>query len=730
MFEKLFNILKQKENNNVKIILTTPSDDITAALIKEIAAGTLGEGFITTDKQLTWGDLTASSQTALLEKTVIFQGREVALNQLTSAEAMTKSFPVAHLLQKKELTIGEDPVLSSSSGYNKKYYMNRTINQNIVIKQDITRDKKLNKFSDLLASTEEQFKQLCQQNPMSNVHWLVEDKSGELVWNQSQGNFQTLRKYIDDEKSQSYSPSYSENIMQRENHHRFMLVADTAGMGKTTLLTHLSEQIKEKFPTHWLVRIYLNYYTKLFEEQKGKEIDKAWVIEFVSNKVLKLERNLEKELFKKSFEGNGVNKLVVMLNGFDEICPNYKETVIDMMQILKQTSLEQLWVTTRPHLKDDLEDILQQISYTLQPFSEGEQVQFLEKFWTKHLDLEVKDQRGLKRLRIYAKALIRKLAQSISDKDRAFTGIPLQTRMIAEDFGEEFRAFYWSKESDPELPQKLDLLGLYKTFVDRKYDIYYGVKATQTAGKVAAEDARDRDRKFIKKQHQLLALEALLPEDILTFLQINDMSELNDEQLARIGIAQRNKEGKPHFIHRTFAEFHVAEFLINELQRKTKSKQTVQKFLLNKGLLQPEYRVIRAFLDGFLGESTLSAEVVEDYGKELHEQWKAIKGQGPLIGVTTALFQAASEDNANIIGFIVDSLKSAGCFNTVTEMMLAKNDKGRNISYIAGANDSLRALDKIWEWVKEVAPTPESSLRLSHNRKRKHPGSSPQKEGT
>ena len=82
-------------------------------------------------------------------------------------------------------------------------------------------------------------------------------------------------------------------------------------------------------------------------------------------------------MFKKCFEGNEINKVVVMVDGFDEISPNYKETVIEMLQVLKQTtSLQQLWVTTRPHLRAELEDNLQQLSYTLQLLSEERQFEF------------------------------------------------------------------------------------------------------------------------------------------------------------------------------------------------------------------------------------------------------------------------------------------------------------------------------------------------------------------
>jgi hypothetical protein len=357
-----------------------------------------------------------------------------------------------------------------------------------------------------------------------------------------------------------------------------------------------------------------------------------------------------------------------------------------------------------------LEDILQQISYALQPFSEFDQVKFLEKFWTENLYLRVTN----KKVNLYAQTLIRKLAQSISDKDRAFTGIPLQTHVIAEAFEEEFRLFYVSEKSEPELPQKLDLLGLYRSFVDKKYDMYYEVRSTSTAGKMAAEDERERDRKFVKEQHQLLALE-YLTEDLLTALQIDDKSELKDETLAGIGIAHRSKDGKPHFIHRTFAEFHVAEFLIKQLQKKTERHKKVQNFLLNEVLLKPDYRVIRTFLDGLLGQSAPSAEVLKDYGKKLDEQWNTREAHRPPTSVNTALFQTASEDNVNIIGFIVDSLKSAGCFNTLKEIVLAKNNQGRNALYMAGENGSLQELKRIWEWVKEMVTAPGSSLPLAQN---------------
>ena len=63
------------------------------------------------------------------------------------------------------------------------------------------------------------------------------------------------------------------------------------------------------------------------------------------------------------------------------------------------------------------------------------------------------------RLQIYTKALIRKLEQAIRDKDKEFTGISLQNRMLAEAFAEDFVSFYLLDKSHPEFQHKLDLLG-------------------------------------------------------------------------------------------------------------------------------------------------------------------------------------------------------------------------------------------------------------------------------
>ena len=102
------------------------------------------------------------------------------------------------------------------------------------------------------------------------------------MWQHSKRNLNGLRKYIDPKKSHSYAPGDLDEILQQAKNHNITLIADTAGMGKSTVVTSLSKIINQKYPAYWLVRINFKDYTELFTDQKGKKMDKGWVLNFAS----------------------------------------------------------------------------------------------------------------------------------------------------------------------------------------------------------------------------------------------------------------------------------------------------------------------------------------------------------------------------------------------------------------------------------------------------------------
>jgi len=601
VIRKIFDTIKHKPN--IKIIFTTRSGSSTITFLRHMGRGILGKGFEGRVEHLTWSDLTSSSQEKLLEKSVKFQGATISLNELMSTESPAAKFlPLGALREEKKLVIA-DPV-PNSNGYNESYYIGRTLRHQKAIKQDIFNDSDVRHSHVYLASTAEEYTKLCQLHPNSNIHWVQKDKSGKLVWQQSQGSLETLRRYIDTESSHTYTADDLVKLLEQAQHQRVMLISDAAGMGKSTVLTHLSKQIKQKFPAKWVVRIDLNDHTDALNALTQEEISKEKAIEFILEKVLKLKPGLELELLKQCCEQKQKVRIVIMLDGVDEISPFYKETVIDLVQGLRQTAVDQLWITTRPHLRNELEDKLQQLSYTLELFSEDNQVEFLRKFWSlkdwfTEMDNEEKEE-CKEKLEIYAKQLIKKLSISISDIDRQFTGIPLQTRMLAEAFEEEVKTFCQSSESMSELKFSLELLDLYGRFIERKYDIYQEEKHRVPVNNAVEIEQRERDFKVMIKDHQLLALKVLFTEEQVALIESKSDCTFSIEQLTRIGIVQVGHDGKLHFIHRTFAEYFVAYCLVNCLTSGKKNSERVLDFILKDIFLELKYEVITVFMDGLL----------------------------------------------------------------------------------------------------------------------------------
>jgi hypothetical protein len=163
IFEGLFNTLRQKPS--VKVILTTQSEDDTVTFLEDVAEETLSNGFVTREEHLNWSDLTLSLHEKLLENTVNFQGSEIALNQLISPNSpVTNLLPLADLLRRHHIKIGKGPVAHSKcDSYDERYYIERKFHHKVIIKQDVLNDNREQKFRDVLASTEQEFKQLCQR---------------------------------------------------------------------------------------------------------------------------------------------------------------------------------------------------------------------------------------------------------------------------------------------------------------------------------------------------------------------------------------------------------------------------------------------------------------------------------------------------------------------------------------------------------------------------------------
>ncbi|CAG9817843.1 unnamed protein product [Phaedon cochleariae] len=382
---------------------------------------------------------------------------------------------------------------------------------------------------------------------------------------------------------------------------KFVLISDGAGKGKTTVLTKLGFLIKKIYPSSFLIRIDLNMFTSIFRE-----------FETASKKSINLEEILQskdKNYFKNSLEQNifsNTKNIILMVDAVDEISPDYTELVENfMLQTSERKNISKIFVTTRPHLKKDLESFLKTESYQLLPYSKLEQTDFLMKYWKQNLIID--DDEKLTKCEIYAKTLISKLGNSIGYTSWNFIGIPLQTRMIAEIFqGSDDKKYQWvcckdfllSENETLELPDKINITELYDMFVEKKRDIFIGDKC-DTQGNVILKEAVLKQYEDAKNEHQKLAARLLLNDHQYSLMDVSrTVNNIYKETIIKMGMLQEIGH-ELLFVHQTFAEYFLAKAMWAQLKEIAKRNKFVI-FLLKDLFIDTKFEMIRAFFEGIL----------------------------------------------------------------------------------------------------------------------------------
>jgi hypothetical protein len=100
-----------------------------------------------------------------------------------------------------------------------------------------------------------------------------------------------------------------------------------------------------------------------------------------------------------------------MLDGFNEISPDYTLKVEMLIKGIMNKIALKLWVSSCFSYQMKLENITMKFAFTLRPSTKENQIIFLE--------------------------LLRLSSKNFSDKGGQFTGIPLQTMMLGEAFVKE-----------------------------------------------------------------------------------------------------------------------------------------------------------------------------------------------------------------------------------------------------------------------------------------------------
>lgn len=390
-------------------------------------------------------DLSRESQRKILEKYVSFQGDKLKLKTIFSDDNFCDAIDsdtLVKLIKNDEVVIGTK--LQIVNDYNKVYYINRHFYSTEL----------LHKLSDKSNVSEHVKGEYSMQRPLPQVY--LGSGWGTYATNVSLNENNFVKHQYEVASSSSSN---------------FILLSEDSGNGKSTILYRLFELIKDSFPFHLIFSLCLNNFTKILKtELRNSELLNELSVDWAIDLLLKMLQSVnsltrfEVDFIRTSFKHH--NKMTIFFDAFDEVCPDYEKLIIRLVSELRKTKITKIWLTTRSSMKKILEKTFKVSAVSLQPFSLENQIEFLTKFWCHTIDSE---NMNPKRLETYAEALITKFLISIRDRERKFTGSPLQLKMLASVFQQSFSdewqgcmEFLASTNIAPIFPKKLKLNDVYE----------------------------------------------------------------------------------------------------------------------------------------------------------------------------------------------------------------------------------------------------------------------------
>ena len=236
-------------------------------------------------------------------------------------------------------------------------------------------------LADSIECATDELQNECFFDSQGNIEWLfAEDHRKEMIWDKMDKKVKEKRRSSRDSQSSNCAVVISEEILiKKENKKgRVFIISGLARTGKSTILSNYYERIKQKNPDTWVIRIDLVDYRKELSEFNFSQVSQSTAIAFLV-KVFAKNSPFAQSLLTHRFQTDG--RIVVMLDGFDEVEDKFHEKVFQLISVIKLTKLDALYIATRSHLIEELQKKLFQFAYILKNFDQDDQVDCLFKYW-------------------------------------------------------------------------------------------------------------------------------------------------------------------------------------------------------------------------------------------------------------------------------------------------------------------------------------------------------------
>ncbi|KAF2882274.1 hypothetical protein ILUMI_23894 [Ignelater luminosus] len=428
------------------------------------------------------------------------------------------------------------------------------------------------------------FEKSVQEINNESVHYLFLHPQGKLEWIKTVGD---IKKIIKSRQSFDFTNFYQNVDIFNKPDVTTHILSAYPGMGKTVLIDDIAHHTPTDF---WVIRINLFEYIDYYKSDEYEDADALEYLTYFNNRILDKQENnnfLNKIIFEKYLD---LQKVIILLDGFDEIPVNLQKNVKEMLRILQDSGYI-MYITTRPILRLQLEELLNTFAISINPFTTKDQETFLSQYFSKVTSsLCLNCTENETRVLLFVDKLLIAAKRNLNDYEQEFTGVPLQTKLLAEVFTSDFKKFLESGILDFE---HFDLLYLYKNFIEQK------IKIVCDRFGNSSENMLYR----YKMHRSLCALQLLFSQEDLQNLNIQQLLELEIkvfpdtlQLVQKDGIVIAENQTNITFVHRSFAEYLAAEWLSENIDGE--HKETVA--ILLKNTFNPNFEIVRNIFDRIL----------------------------------------------------------------------------------------------------------------------------------
>lgn len=392
------------------------------------------------------------------------------------------------------------------------------------------------------------------------------------------------------------------------------IIADVAGMGKSVSLWNFREKLSTKFPSSWIELVDLKTKAESFSKVLNKKMNEHF-LEFFMFNFLCLQSEIERLVFESLYQQG---KVFLLLDGFDEISPTYNESVMKLIELFMKVNGNQLFVTSRLHLVNDLMRInAGELFFKIKPFTNDDQINFIVKYWESSLTASGKEKNVDDLKSIALKVHESFVDTSFSKSLRNFIGIPLQARMLAEIYDESIVIEKLSTEIDEN--EKKNFIDFFEMFIDKL------LKTWTKKGEIADLDSVSNISKSldIMKIHSSAAIEFYFNVEMCKKLKLPLVKDFPVEMIVRFGILQKDESQSLMFIHATFANYFLAIFIIKNLFQDPSDQHKLFAALLEllmSILTADQHKITRKFLNDASSKPPKSLENLDfDFCEVFHK---------------------------------------------------------------------------------------------------------------